>query len=141
MSVPAFHEIRLLPPVRREIERWVLGSPARELCGILCGTIEAGVARATSIFPLENRARHAHSFAIDARALRQTLDGLERAEEHPLAVGHTHVCDSAKPSFRDLEIPRVTGLAVLIFAWTRQRIVSGGYGFHRRVYPIRVLAE
>jgi proteasome lid subunit RPN8/RPN11 len=136
----SIREIRFTPEAKTSLDRILLQDDGHaEICGLVGGTtIGAGVARATSVHPVENRSSNSHSFAIDVETFRRTLDRIRERGDQPIAVYHTHPDGDTSPSMRDLELPEVTGLAILVLARAPKRVRVAGYGFDGRVHLVAV---
>jgi proteasome lid subunit RPN8/RPN11 len=141
-GVAGVREIRFSPAAKTSLDRIVLQHDGQaEICGLVGGeTIGPGVVRATSVYPVKNQSRDSHSFAIDVGTFRRTTDSIRQGGDEPIAVYHTHPDGDVSPSLRDLELPEVTGLAILILARTAKGIQVAGYGFDGGVHPVAVRA-
>lgn len=113
-----------------------------EVCGLLAGKIEnTKWALAQLAIPLPNLSRQYESFAIDPEVFHKAKAGLEKDGKTVLALYHSHPYGSTQPSFRDLEIPKITSLLSLIVAPTKQQVYAACYGYaHGKIYPVEVIA-
>lgn len=87
-----------------------------ELCGLLGGISRDGVLLARALRPLRNLSKLADSFAVDPEEFLSQCEQLERVGLEALALYHSHRHGSALATPRDLELPRLIGLPVLIVA-------------------------
>ena len=74
-----------------------------ECCGLLAGTVEAGVGRATQHFPLVNALTSPTEFESDARSMFAAHKAMRAAGTDILAIYHSHPTSDPIPSRRDRE--------------------------------------
>jgi proteasome lid subunit RPN8/RPN11 len=75
-----------------------------ECCGILAGTVEAGVGRVLIAYPLPNSAAtKAKRYLADTRALFRAYEDIKKSGLDLLAVYHSHPTSPAVPSATDHE--------------------------------------
>lgn len=95
-----------------------------EVCGLLGGSLRAtGTTEATVVYPLGNLSLRRTSFAIDVEEFCQARDAIEAAGLMSLALYHSYPDGSTIPSFRDRELPWITGLASLIIVWDGEKLL------------------
>lgn len=115
----------------------------REICGLLGGARRAdGTVLATAARPLRNRAVRRREFEISIADLRLGQQALLEAGLQPLALYHSHPSGSVRPSFRDLLLPEVLELPLLILGRQGQRMHAACYGLRgESVVPVAVKAQ
>lgn len=121
---------------RALVEAALLGDAGREQCGLLSGTVDGETATARFATPLPNLSSHTRSFAVDVAAIR---DHVAPAGMRRLALYHSHPQGRTEPSFRDLQLPTITGLLAVIVAWRPGAIHASCFTSCRgRPHPVAV---
>ena len=112
-----------------------------EICGLLGGYFtDSETAIATTVNTLSNLSLRKHSFAVDVEEFCRERDAMEDAGLVPLALYHSHLDGSTRPSFRDRELPRITGVPLLILAWDEGKLHFECYGdVDGKIVPISVV--
>lgn len=126
------------------LEQAVLNSgEKKEVCGLLGGIIkDAETAIATVVCPLSNISLRDNSFAVNPDEFRQQQTAVEVIGLSTLATYHSHPGASTKPSFRDMELPRITNLPALILARSEGETRAACYGHDDGgIIPITVVAH
>lgn len=97
-------------------EQTIIGKKENsESCGLLGGWLpESGMGIATLVIPLENLSVLSHSFAVDPEQVLQKQISIKKLGLIPLSLYHSHIGNSICPSYRDLELPSLTGFPSLI---------------------------
>ena len=137
-----FCTLGLMSSVTEILEKAVIDAGEEsEICGILGGILrEPGVAMTTSVRPLSNLSLRKYSFAVDVEEFCRERDAIDAMGLVPLALYHSHLNSSTHPSFRDRELPRITGLPLLILAWEEGKLRFECYrDIDGKMVPISVI--
>ena len=132
----------LVEEVVSYLERQVSETTGTEVCGLLTGRHEnSGIALAKTVVNLPNLSGRRDSFAIDVERFCHEKSKLEKEGQRLLALYHSHPVGSTRPSFRDLEIAKITRVVSLILAQTEDGMAAAGFGYgNTRIYPVEVVA-
>ena len=90
---------------------------------------DSDVAVATAVHPLPNLSLRKDSFAVDVEAFCRERDAIEQKGLVPLALYHSHLDGSTRPSFRDRKLPWITDLPSLILAWDGNKLRFECYAY------------
>ncbi|MFQ5980187.1 MAG: Mov34/MPN/PAD-1 family protein [Candidatus Heimdallarchaeota archaeon] len=138
------HTLQLTKTITSELETALInGVPNKEICGLLGGLMRSPqIARATTSYPIPNLSAVDNRFSIHPKIFYQKKIALEKAGFVPLALYHSHPGGVTEASFRDLELPRLTGLLSLILAFDAGTINVACYGYFKaELTPITVVVE
>jgi proteasome lid subunit RPN8/RPN11 len=87
-----------------------------ECCGLLSGTVEAGIGKVVHRYPLINAAASPVLFESDGREMLAAAKEMRERGIHELAVYHSHPKSDAVPSKTDLERNYSTEVVNLIIS-------------------------
>lgn len=115
-SLNGINCLYLTSKVTKSLQQEMLNTVQKnEACGLLGGKVkDLRMAIATVIHPLPNLSLRNKSFAINPYDYYQKQNDIEISGLTVLAIYHSHLDGSTNPSFRDMALPRISGLPLLI---------------------------
>ena len=122
--------IKLTSELVRILDRSVINAAnEKEVCGLLVGLPKGpGAWDVTHVHPLANISLRKDSFAVDVEEFCRDRALLQSRGLTILALYHSHTDGSTRPSIRDLELPRLTGLPSVILAHGDQGLAMECFG-------------
>ncbi|MBX3401674.1 MAG: M67 family metallopeptidase [Gemmataceae bacterium] len=95
--------LRIPRPIHEEMLARAVAARPLECCGLLAGTVAAGVGEVRAIFPLVNELHSATEFVSEPRSLFAAMKAMRADGVDVLAVYHSHPASAPVPSRLDRE--------------------------------------